>query len=99
MMAPLRPKMCSVRCSSRISFSVNRGSRPRQSGAITLSMAALTTGTTVKPKLSPHPTSPLSVVTLSNSESTVLRSLPPHAPASDLPPTVKGMRRGIASIC
>src|SRR4029077_15581751 len=69
------------------------------SGAMICSPATLTAGIDVKPNDSPQPTTPLSVVTLTTSESTVLRSLSPHAPTSDFPPAVNGMRRAIASMC
>src|SRR5882672_11225678 len=68
-------------------------------GAMICSIATLTAGIDVKPNDSPQPTTPLSVVTLTNSESTVLRSLSPHAPTSDFPPAVNGMRKAIASMC
>src|SRR5450432_4092703 len=69
------------------------------SGAMICSTATLTAGIDVKPNDSPQPTTPLSVVTLTTSESAVLRSLSPHAPTSDFPPAVNGMRKAIASIC
>src|SRR5258708_29912493 len=52
----------------------------------------------VKPKVSPQPTMPSSVVPLPTRESTVFRLPLPHAAGADFPPTVNGIRKGNVSI-
>jgi hypothetical protein len=46
----------------------------------------------------PQPTTPVSVVTFTISESAVCNPALPHTAASDLPPAVNGMRSGIDSM-
>lgn len=62
------------------------------------SITTLTAGMDVKQNVSPQPTIRVSVVTLTISESTVCRSAPHHAPASDRPPAVTGIRSGMDSM-
>ncbi len=70
MKAPLRPKMWNFFCKSSMSLRRCVTSRPTHSGATTESMATLTAGIAVKPKVSPQPTTPVSVVTATINEST-----------------------------
>jgi hypothetical protein len=70
-----------------------------QSGAISSSMASLADMTARKPKASPQPSNPWSVVTLTSKESAAGRSLSPQAVgAGDAAPRLKGMRSGKVSI-
>ena len=62
------------------------------------STANLTNVAALKPKASPQPSNPSSVVTLTSKESAAGRSLSPQAAASDLLPGLKGMRSGKVSI-
>jgi hypothetical protein len=66
------------------------------SGAISSSTVSLADVTARKPKASPQPSNPLSVVTLTSSESAAGRSLSPHAEALDLLPN--GIRSGKVSM-
>src|SRR5471032_577256 len=68
------------------------------SGPTILSTATRTEGIAVKPKVSPQPTVPSSVVILTTRESTVCRPPLPHTAGADFPPTVNGIRRGNVSI-
>src|SRR5499427_10609036 len=67
-------------------------SRPTQNGAISSSTANLTEVVALKPKASPQPSNPSSVVTLTSKESAAGRSLSAQAAASDLLPGLKGIR-------
>src|SRR6516225_8106588 len=98
MKAPLRPKTWNFFCRSKLSLPSCVASRPIHSGARMESMATLTAGMAVKPNDSPHPTTPVSVVTDTINESAVCRPALPHTPASDGPPVVKGIRNGMDSI-
>jgi len=71
---------------------------PMQSGAISSSIANLADETARKPKASPQPSNPWSVVTLTSNESAAGRSLSPQAAASDLLPRLRGIRSGKVSI-
>src|SRR5215469_9281266 len=71
---------------------------PMQSGEISSSIASLAEATARKPKVSPQPSNPLSVVTLTSSESAAGRFLSPQAEASDLLPALNGTRSGKVSI-
>src|SRR6516165_5469354 len=73
-------------------------SLPRQNGAISSSIANLTDVTARKPKASPQPCNPWSVVTLTSKESAAGRSLSPQAAASELLPALNGIRSGKVSI-
>src|ERR1700704_6570352 len=64
---------------------------PMHKGAMTSSIAALTAGIAVKPKASPQPIIPPSVVTLTRSESALLAFFFPQADSADLPPPATGM--------
>ncbi|MDT4877700.1 hypothetical protein FQZ97_1132360 [compost metagenome] len=63
-----------------------------------MSITTFTAGIAVKPKVSPQPTIPSSVVTLTNRESTICRSFGPQTPPADGPPVVKGIRSGMVSM-
>src|SRR6516225_1569683 len=71
---------------------------PMQSGAISSSTASLVEATARKPKASPQPSNPLSVVTLTSSESAAGRLLSPQAEASDLLAALNGIRSGKVSM-
>jgi hypothetical protein len=60
-------------------------------------MASLAAATARKPKDSPHPTNPWSVVTLTRSESAAGKLLSPQADAADLLPAWNGMRSAMGS--
>jgi hypothetical protein len=62
------------------------------------SIATLTAGMAVKPNVSPQPTTPLSVVTETISESTVCSPALPQTAAPDGPPVTKGIRNEMDSI-
>lgn len=71
---------------------------PMHSGAISSLIANLAEETARKPKVSPQPSSPSSVVTLTSNESAAGMSLSPHAAASDRVPGLRGIRSGKVSI-
>ncbi len=98
MKAPLRPKTWNFFCRSSDNLPSCVASRPIHSGARMESMATFTAGMAVKPNVSPQPTTPVSVVTETISESAVCKPALPHTPASDGPPVVKGIRNGMVSI-
>src|SRR5215469_17211053 len=82
---------------SSISGPICVASRPMQSGAISSSMANFAEDTARKPKVSPQPSSPWSVVTLTSRESATGKSLSPQAEAAARVPDLNGIRSGKVS--
>src|SRR6266481_4638229 len=89
--------MWSVLCRSNMRGAIRVASRPMQSGAMSSSTANFADETARKPKASPHPSNPSSVVTLMISESAAGNPLSPHAAASAVLPRLTGIRSGKAS--
>src|ERR1700754_366050 len=77
---------------------ISVASRPTHDGAINSSIANLAEATARKPKVSPQPSKPWSVVTLTSNESATGRSLSPQAEAAARVFDLNGIRSGKVSI-